>query len=148
MNKSILIGRLTKEVDLRYTTTNIACATFDIAINNGKDKEGKDRPADFIRCVLWEKAAENMAKYTHKGSLVAVDGSIKNENWVGEDGQKKYRTYVLAKRVIFLDTRKSEEPLPEVPDYLNNTETNNEETAPFEEFNKPFEEITDNDLPF
>lgn len=128
INKAILIGRLTKDVELRYTQSNIACATFDLAINNGKDKDGNDRQADFIRCVLWEKQAENLAKYTHKGSQVAVDGSIKTESWSDEQiGQKKYRTYVLARTIQYLDSKRTEEPLPQEPDYILNQSTNQQE---------------------
>lgn len=120
INTVTLIGRLTKDVEFRYTQSNIACATFDLAVNNGKDKDGNEKSADFIRVVVWEKQAENMAKYTHKGSRIAVDGKIKTENWETEQGEKRYRTYVLANRVQFLDTKREEEPLPEQPDYLTN----------------------------
>jgi len=144
MNKTILIGRLTKDAELRYTTSNIACATFDVAINNGKDKDGNERKPDYIRCAIWDKQAENMAKYTHKGSQVAVEGSIKNESWEDENGNKKYRTYVLAKRVMFLDSKKSEEPLPQEPDYLTNqTSFKSEEID-----NMPVPDISDDMLPF
>lgn len=147
MNKVILIGNLTRDVELRYTQSNIACAEFDVAINNGKDNEGNNRPADFIRVAVWEKSAENMAKYTHKGSKVAVEGSIKNQSWEDENGNKKYKTYVLARRVMFLDTKKSEEPLPQEPDYLTNKKSNQEENDPFASFGESLE-ISDNDLPF
>jgi single-strand DNA-binding protein len=143
MNKVILIGRLTKDVELRYTTTNIPCATFDIAVNNGKDKEGKDRQADFIRCVLWEKSAENMAKYTRKGSQIAVEGSIKTESW-DDKGDRKYRTYVLVRRAMFLDSKRSEEPLPQEPDYVSNRV---EEKDPYEAFGESIA-LSDDDLPF
>lgn len=129
MNKSFLIGRLTKDAELRYTQSNIPCATFDLAINNGKNENGEDRKADFIRCVVWEKQAENMAKYTHKGSQVAIEGSIKTDSYEDEQGNKKYRTYVLAKRVMFLDSKRAEEPLPQEPDYIREKE----ETDPFQQ---------------
>lgn len=143
MNKSFLIGRLTKDADLKYTQSNIPCATFDLAINNGKDEQGNDRKADFIRCVVWEKQAENIVKYTHKGSQVAIEGSIKTDSYEDEQGNKKYRTYVLAKRVMFLDSKRSEEPLPQEPDYIDKKE---EETDPFQQMEEV--SIDDNDLPF
>ena len=129
LNRAILIGRLTKPVELRYTQTNIPCATFDLAINNGKNENGEDRKADFIRCVVWEKQAENMAKYTQKGSQIAIEGSIKTDSYEDEQGNKKYRTYVLAKRVMFLDSKRNEEPLPQEPDYI----AKKEETDPFQQ---------------
>ena len=144
MNLVILIGRLTKDVELRYTQSNIACANFDLAINNGKDKDGNERQADFIRCVLWDKKAENMAKYTKKGSQIAVEGAIKTDSYNDEQGNKRYRTYVLAKNVNFLDSRRTEEPLPQEPDYLTNKQ---EEKDPFEMMGQAVE-IDDNDLPF
>ena len=144
MNLVILIGRLTKDVELRYTQSNIACANFDLAINNGKDKDGNERQADFIRCVLWDKKAENMAKYTKKGSQIAIEGAIKTDSYNDEQGNKRYRTYVLAKNVNFLDSRRTEEPLPQEPDYLTNKQ---EEKDPFEMMGQAVE-IDDNDLPF
>lgn len=144
MNLVILIGRITKDVELRYTQSNIACANFDLAINNGKDKDGNERQADFIRCVLWDKKAENMAKYTKKGSQIAIEGAIKTDSYNDEQGNKRYRTYVLAKNVNFLDSRRTEEPLPQEPDYLTNKQ---EEKDPFEMMGQAVE-IDDNDLPF
>ncbi len=144
MNLVILIGRLTKDVELRYTQSNMACAEVDIAINNGKDKNGNDRPADFIRVVVWDKQAENLKQYQKKGSQVAVEGSIKTQSWEDEKGNKRYKTYVLARNVHFLDSRRTEEPLPQEPDYLINKQ---EEKDPFEAFGQTVE-IDDNNLPF
>lgn len=144
MNLVILIGRITKDVELRYTQSNIACANFDLAINNGKDKDGNSRSADFIRVVVWDKQAENLKQYQKKGSQVAVEGSIKTQSWEDEKGNKRYKTYVLAKKVIFLDSRRIEEPLPQEPDYLKNKQ---EEKDPFEMMGQAVE-IDDNDLPF
>lgn len=145
MNKAFLIGRLTKDVELRYTTSNKACAEVDIAINNGKDSEGKDRPADYIRVVVWEKQAENLAKYQKKGSQIAVEGSIKNQSWEDENGNKKYKTYVLAQRIQFLDSQqRSEKPLPEEPEYINKQEEQND---PFTAFGENVD-IPDSELPF
>ena len=144
MNLVILIGRITKDVELRYTQSNIACANFYLAINNGKDKDGNERQADFIRCVLWDKKAENMAKYTKKGSQIAIEGAIKTDSYNDAQGNKRYRTYVLARNVHFLDSRRTEEPLPQEPDYLINKQ---EEKDPFEAFGQTVE-IDDNDLPF
>lgn len=144
MNQVILIGRLTKDAELRYTQSNIACANFDLAINNGKDKNGNSRSADFIRVVVWDKQAENLKQYQKKGSQVAVEGSIKTQSWEDEKGNKRYKTYVLAKKVIFLDSRRIEEPLPQEPGYLKNKQ---EEKDPFEMMGQAVE-IDDNDLPF
>ena len=151
MNDVTLLGNLTRDIEVRYTQSNKAVGQFTIAINNGKDKDGNDRQADFINCVVWETPAENMQKYTHKGSKVAVKGSIKNDNYEDEQGNKKYTTYVLASRVIFLDSSNNGKPLPTEPDYLKEKELvptqDQTENDPYKQFG---EEITlsSDDLPF
>lgn len=104
MNRAILIGNLTNNCELRYTTSNKAVASFSLAINNGKDRE-----ADFINCEVWNIQAENLSKYTQKGDMIAVEGSIKTDTYE-KDGQKRYRTYVLASRIQFLKTKKEKTP--------------------------------------
>lgn len=153
MNKVILIGNLTRDIEVRYTQSNIPVGQFTVAINNGKDEQGNRRPADFINCVIWEKQAENMKKYTQKGSMVAVEGRIKNDNYEDEQGNKKYRTYVLVSRVIFLkDPNKA--PLPTEPDYVKNQSSaenfaNSLQTSadPYEAFGQEFE-LSEDQLPF
>ena len=129
MNRVVLIGRLTKEPELRYTASNVACVETDIAINNGKNDKGEERPADFIRVVFWDKLAENLAKFQHKGSLIAVEGQIKVQSWDDDNGNKKYKTYVLVRNMEFVESKKSEVPLPEEPDYLKNTQDNSDPYA-------------------
>lgn len=126
MNKVLLIGRLTRDPELRYTSNNIACAEVDIAINNGKNDNGEERPADFIRVVFWDRLAENLSKFQHKGSLIAVEGQIKIQSWDDDNGKKRYKTYVLVRNMEFLESKKSEAPLPEEPDYLKNTQENSD----------------------
>lgn len=145
MNDVTLIGNLTRDVDVRYTQSNKAVGQFTIAINNGKDKNGNERTADFINCVIWEIQAENMQKYTHKGSKIAVKGSIKNDNYEDEQGNKKYRTYVLANRVIFLESS-SNKLLPSEPDTLNAAPTS-DSNDPYAEFGEEFT-LNADDLPF
>lgn len=148
MNDVTLIGNLTRDIEVRYTQTNKAVGQFTIAINNGKDKDGNDRAADFINCVVWENQAEKMKKYTHKGSKVAVKGSIKNDNYEDEQGNKKYRTYVLASRVMFLDSSNNSKPLPTEPDYLKEQDSA-EKVAddPYKDFGEEFT-LDESMLPF
>lgn len=146
MNDVTLIGNLTRDIEVRYTQTNKAVGQFTIAVNNGKTKDGKELEADFINCVIWETQAENMKKYTKKGSKVAVKGSIKNDNYEDEQGNKKYRTYVLCSRVMFLDS-KSERPLPTDPANLNNTSKAEPANDPYAEFGNALE-LSASDLPF
>lgn len=146
MNDVTLIGNITKDVEVQYTESKIPVSRFTVAINNGKNDKGEDRPADFINCVIWEKQAENMAKYTKKGSKVAVKGRIKNDNYDDGNGVRHYRTYVLANRVMFLDSKSSGQPLPTAPDYIAN---HSEESIddPYQNFSNSVE-IGPEDLPF
>ncbi len=108
MNKTILIGRLVREPELRYTQSGIAVANFNLAVNRRFAKEGEQQ-ADFIQCVVWNKVAENVAKYLSKGSQVAVEGRIQTSSYDDKDGVKRYRTEVVAENVEFLNTKKKEE---------------------------------------
>jgi single-strand DNA-binding protein len=88
MNKVVLIGRLTKDPDLRYTSSNIPAASFTVAVNRPFQNQNGVREADFINVVVWRKQAENVKKYIVKGSLVAVEGRIQTRNYEDKDGKK------------------------------------------------------------
>ena len=106
MNKVILIGRLTKDVELRYTqTNNTAVVSFSLAVNRKFVKPGEERQADFFNIVAWNKLAENIAKYLSKGKLVAISGRLENRSWDDENGQKHYVTEVIAEEVDFIETK-------------------------------------------
>lgn len=144
MNSVNLIGRITKDVELRTTEKGMSCVAMFIAINNGKDESGNDRQADFPKVYVYDKQAENVSKYCKKGSQVAVTGRIKTRNWEKEDGTKGYETYVVANRVQFLDSKPSEGvPLPE-PDYVPTEKKDND---PFADFGSEVV-LNDEDLPF
>lgn len=147
MNNVSLIGRITKDVELRATASGIPAVSMFIAINNGKDQDGNDRPADFPKIVVYEKQAENVSKYCHQGSLVGISGRLKTRSWDKEDGSKGYETYVLANRVQFLDTKTSEGAKIPEPDYTTTQEQTPEESDPFKDFGDSVE-IDDNDLPW
>ena len=99
MNSVCLIGRITKDIELRYTESGLACVSMFIAINNGKDKDGNEKQADFPKIYVYDKQAENLEKYCHKGSQVAITGRLKTRSWEREDGSRAYETYVMANRV-------------------------------------------------
>lgn len=99
MNRIILIGRLTRDVELRYTQSGKAVASFTIAV----DRKFQKDETDFINIVVWNKAAENCANYIGKGRLVAVDGRLQIRSYDAQDGTKKYVTEVVADDVQFLD---------------------------------------------
>lgn len=107
MNRATIIGRITKDIELRYTSNGVAFTSIQVAINNGKDKEGNDRPADFVSVRVWDKMAENLEKYQGKGSKILVEGPIKNDSYTADDGTVKYVTYVRAKKIMFLDSASS-----------------------------------------
>lgn len=105
MNKVILLGRLTKNVETRYTQTNNALvATFTLAVNRRFAKEGEERQADFINIVAWGKTGEFSSKYFKKGLQVAVVGRLQNRSYEDNSGQKKYITEVIAEEVYFADS--------------------------------------------
>lgn len=105
MNKVILLGRLTKNVETRYTQTNNALvATFTLAVNRKFAREGEERQADFINIVAWGKTGEFSSKYFKKGLQVAVVGRLQNRSYEDNSGQKKYITEVIAEEVYFADS--------------------------------------------
>lgn len=106
MNKVELLGRLTKDPEIRYTqTNNTMVASFTLAVNRRFVKEGEQQ-ADFINCVAWKGTAEFVSKYFKKGQQVAVAGRIQTRNWEDDNGQKRYATEVVAEEVYFADSKK------------------------------------------
>lgn len=103
MNKSMLIGRLTKDPEIRYTTSGAAVTTFTIAVSRNFTNQQGERSSDFIPIVVWRGLAETCAKYLNKGRLVAVSGRIQTRSYDGKDGQKRYITEIVAEDVQFLD---------------------------------------------
>ena len=107
MNKVMIIGRLTDNPELRYSGNNNAVATFTVAVDRGKDKNGEKLGADFPRVVAFGRAAENMERYSAKGLRVAVDGHIRTGSYTKNDGTKVYTTEVYADRVEFIDFKET-----------------------------------------
>ena len=164
MNKAILIGRLTRDPELRSTPAGRNVCQFSIAVNRTFTNANGDREADFINCVVWDKQAENLVKYQKKGNQIAVDGRIQTRNYEDKDGRRVYVTEILANNISFLDSKGSSAGnsnsfnicinLPEPPIERNNNvasmpdiETVSVEKDPFEAFGDSIE-ISDNDLPF
>ncbi len=107
MNKVILIGRLTKDPEIRYTqSNNIAVTTFTLAVNRRFTKQGEEQQADFINIISYSKTAEFVCSYFQKGQQVAIVGRIQTRNWNDDKGQKHYATEVVAEEVYFADTKK------------------------------------------
>ncbi|MGJ7920620.1 single-stranded DNA-binding protein [Neobacillus sp. LXY-4] len=107
MNRVVLVGRLTKDPDLRYTPNGVPVATFTLAVNRTFSNQQGEREADFINCVIWRRPAENVANFLKKGSLAGVDGRIQTRSYEGQDGKRVYVTEVVADSVQFLEPRSS-----------------------------------------
>ena len=153
MNRATIIGRITKDIELRYTPNGVAFTSIQVAINNGKDKEGNDRPADFVSVRVWDKMAENLEKYQGKGSKILVEGPIKSDSYTSDDGTVKYVTYVRATRIMFLDSASSRNPKNTAEMTYTHTSTSNDlSPADFEQPEQKqmdfMETFDPNDIPF
>ena len=108
MNKVILMGRLTRDPEVRYTqNTNLTVANFSIAVNRRFKREGDTETADFFNVVAWNKTGEFVGKYFKKGQQVIVSGRLQNRNWTDQQGVKHYATDVIAEEVEFADSKKN-----------------------------------------
>ncbi len=105
INNVVLIGRLTRDVELRYTPSNIAVATFNLAVNRNFKNQDGEREADFINCVMWQKSAENLANWTRKGMLIGITGRIQTRSYENQQGQRVYVTEVVADSFQVLEKR-------------------------------------------
>lgn len=109
INNVVLVGRLTKDPDLRYTANGAAVATFTLAVNRNFTNQSGNREADFINCVIWRKPAETMANYAHKGTLLGITGRIQTRNYENQQGQRVYVTEVIADNFQLLESRQASE---------------------------------------
>ena len=107
MNKAILMGRLTRDPEVRYTqTNNTLVASFSLAVNRRFARPGEERQADFINIVAWSKLGEFCSKYFKKGQQVAVTGRLQTRTWDDDQGQKHYITEVIAEEAYFADSKR------------------------------------------
>ena len=132
MNQVVLIGRITKDIELKYTQTGKCVCSFTVAVNKGF---GKDSEADFINCVAWEKTAENLANYTAKGSQVGISGRLQVRSYDSKEGKKVYVTEVVANFIEFIGTKSDQSQKPK-------------QESPVDDFEVIDEEDFDQDLPF
>lgn len=117
LNKCILIGRMTKDIEIRHTNSGKAVGSFTLAVDNGY---GENKTTDFINCVAWEKKAEFIEKYFGKGRMIVLAGRISTRTWEGEDGRKNYVTEVIVNEVSFAGEKKedSEDAAPVNDDFV------------------------------
>ena len=145
INNITLVGRLTKDSDLRYTSNGTATATFSLAVNRPFKSANGEREADFINCVIWRKNAENFANFTRRGALVGITGRIQTRNYENKGGQRVYVTEVVAENFALLESKN---------DGASNGQTGQSNTRSSHQPNDPFSshsesiDISDDDLPF
>lgn len=110
INRVVLVGRLTRDPELKFTQSGLAVCRFTLAVNRPFRNQQGENEADFINCVTWRKTAENVANYLTKGSLAGVDGRIQTSNFEGRDGNRVFMTEVVAESVQFLEPKRKSEP--------------------------------------
>ena len=164
MNKVFLVGRLTRDPELRYTASNLATVRTAIAVDRQFVRDGEERGADFINIVAFGQRAETMKKYLVKGSQIAIDGRIQTGSYDGQDGKKVYTTDVIVENFQFLDTKASrnlnnaesantgynsgDNATPyNFPSEEDNSSSTNDGTDPFADFGAKIE-VSDSELPF
>lgn len=147
MNKVFLIGRLTRDPEIRYTSNNTPVASFTLAVNRNFTNQDGEREADFIGVVVWKKPAENVKEYLSQGSKVAVDGKIQTRSYENESGDKRYITEIISESIEFLDSKKKENEPSSKNENTSKKNNAKEEGNPFAEFGEQIE-IIDEDLPF
>ena len=109
INNVTLVGRLTKDVELKYTPANQAVAQFILAVNRTFKNANGEREADFINCVIWRKSAENFANWVKKGALIGITGRIQTRNYENQQGQRVYITEVIAENFQMLESRSQQQ---------------------------------------
>ncbi|MBD1379845.1 single-stranded DNA-binding protein [Metabacillus arenae] len=161
INRVVLVGRLTKDPELRYTPNGVAVATFTLAVNRQFTNQQGEREADFINCVIWRRPAENVANFLKKGSLAGVDGRLQTRNYEDQTGKRVYVTEVVADSVQFLEPKNSSggnnygggsNNRNAFGSDQNQNQRNNQghtsfDNDPFANDGKPID-ISDDDLPF
>lgn len=162
INRVVLVGRLTKDPELRYTPNGVAVANFTVAVNRPFTNQQGDREADFINVVVWRRQAENTANFVGKGSLVGVDGRLQTRNFENSEGRRVFMTEVVGDSVQFLEPRgsrnsgnnnfgPSEPAMKNEPNKQqagqNQNKDNPFDNDPFADDGKPID-ISDDDLPF
>lgn len=168
INNVVLVGRMTRDAELRYTPSNQAVATFTLAVNRNFKNQAGEREADFINCVIWRQQAENLANWAKKGTLVGITGRIQTRNYENQQGQRVYVTEVIADNFQILESRATREGQSggsyNTGGFNNNSfggssnggyqsQTSQQQTPNFSRDESPFGnsnpmDISDDDLPF
>lgn len=154
INRVVLVGRLTKDPEMRVSQNNIAVTTFTLAVNRPFTSKNGNNEADFISCITFRKQAENVSQYLSKGSLAGIDGRLQTRNYENKEGQRVYVTEVVCESVQFLEPKKNNQNNNNQGNHNKNqqskpvtaSDNQNKESNPFS--NNPIQDIPDDDLPF
>ena len=147
INRVVLVGRLTKDADLKYTSSGTAVASFTLAVNRQFTNQSGEREADFINCVVWRKQAESLANFTRKGSLIGVEGRLQTRSYDNQQGQRVYVTEVVVDSFSLLESKAANEERQQ-PQQTNRPANNQaSNTDPFASSGQPID-ISDDDMPF
>lgn len=141
INNTVLVGRMVRDAELRYTPNNQAVATFTLAVNRNFKSQNGEREADFINCVIWRQQAENLANWAKKGALIGITGRIQTRNYENQQGQRVYVTEVVAENFQLLESQKERGNQPQVNSQQSDFGRN-------EAMQSNLMDISDDDLPF
>lgn len=141
INNTVLVGRMVRDAELRYTPNNQAVATFTLAVNRNFKSQSGEREADFINCVIWRQQAENLANWAKKGALIGITGRIQTRNYENQQGQRVYVTEVVAENFQLLESQKERGNQPQVNSQQSDFGRN-------EAMQSNLMDISDDDLPF
>jgi len=138
INRVVLVGRLTKDVEVRKTPSNLSVASFTVACDR-RGARGQDgqQQADFINCVAWRQTADFLGQYARKGALVGVDGRIQTRSYDNRDGQKVYVTEVLADSVQLLESRAQSEARSQTTGYQNSYQNSGYQSGGYQDSYQP-----------
>ena len=129
INTAVIMGRLTADPELKTTASGLSVLSFSVAVERNYQKEGEEKAVDFINVVAWRKTAEFVSKYFHKGSMIAVEGSIQTRKYEDKDGNKRTAFEILANTVSFCGKEASGTPAESTP--FTDTDTSDDEGLPF-----------------
>ncbi|KJD42946.1 single-stranded DNA-binding protein [Paenibacillus terrae] len=146
LNRVILIGRLTKDPELRYTPTGIAVTQFTLAVDRPFTSQGGEKETDFLPIVTWRQLAETCANYLRRGRLTAIEGRVQVRNYENNEGRRVYVTEIVADNVRFLESSNRDSRNNETLSSNRNSQAGRN-TDPFSDDGKPID-ISDDDLPF
>lgn len=146
INTVVLTGRLTKDVDLKYTQSGTAVGQFNLAVNRSFKNANGEQEVDFINCVIWRKAAENLANFVGKGTLIGVEGRLQTRNYENKQGQRVYVTEVVVNNFTFLEPRQNNSQQNQSNNNGYQSHGSNHSADPFTGGNQ-IDDVTD-DLPF